>query len=192
MLLVFQKKDNLSKVYFSRIDKYIPGYYAVYTMVRLKQKNFRLPLGLSGVMYVAITVLLLAAVTYVNLKPAPSARSLRDTQRESDVNRILQAIYSYKEDNNGEFPPGVIRGMAEMQIGEASLGCATSNGGCSIENPACLNLTKPLALYLRSVPTDPVGGTASITRYAVNVSSQGTVTVKACGTEGTTDISQSR
>lgn len=192
MLLVFQKKDNLSKVCFSRIDKYTYGYYAVYTMIRLKQKNFRVPLSLSKVIYVAITLVLIAAVTYGNLRPAPNIRSLRDAQRESDVNRILQAIYSYKDDNNGEFPPGMARGMAEMQIGEASLGCATSNGRCSIEIPACLNLAKSLAMYLKNVPTDPLGGTASITNYSVNINPQGIVTVKACGTEGTTDISQSR
>ncbi len=55
-----------------------------------------------------------------------------------------------------------------------------------------INLSTPLNKYLKSVPVDPNGGTDATTNYTVSVDTNNIVSVKACGTEGTTNISQSR
>ena len=86
----------------------------------------------------------------------------------------------------------------EAQLGTGASGCAIATGGCSVTQAACVDLmsgTVSLTKYLKSMPVDPTGGTtyaAANTGYSVVVDANGIVTVKACGTEGTTNISQSR
>lgn len=133
----------------------------------------------------------LAVVVFVALNPSQRIKDSRDSRRSSDVQSILTAIHQSIVDNKGALPAGLTTGMAERQLGTAATGCAVSTGGCSVVNAACLDVSTPLAKYLKSVPTDP-GGTAAITGYSVVVDANNIVTVKACGTEGSTNISASR
>jgi hypothetical protein len=83
--------------------------------------------------------------------------------------------------------------MVEKQLGTAVAGCAIATGGCAVAGAAdCVNLSAPLASYLKSIPADPSGGTAALTKYSVIVDANNIVTVRACGTEGATGISISR
>lgn len=91
----------------------------------------------------------------------------------------------------------------EAQLGTGASGCTIATGGCAVTAAACVDLmtgTYNLAKYLKSLPIDPLGGTAftaAKTGYSVVVDSNGIVTVRSCGTgagtaEGTVDISSSR
>lgn len=142
---------------------------------------------------VVIAILAALAVTvFVALNPAQRLKDSRDTRRVSDVDTILTAIHAYIVDNKGAYPAGLTAGMSEAQLGTSATGCTVSTGGCSVATAACVDLTTPLVKYFKSVPLDPNGGTAAKTNYSVAVDTNGIVTVKACGTEGTTNISASR
>lgn len=140
-------------------------------------------------------VSLLAFIVFVVINPSQRLRESHDNKRTSDVKEIISAVHEYIVDNKGTLPSGLTTGMAEAQIGTATTGCTITTGGCSVAATACVDLTMPLAKYLKNVPIDPTGGnifTAAKTGYSIAVDTNNIVTVKACGTEGSTNISQSR
>ncbi len=136
-------------------------------------------------------IAVLATVVFVALDPAKRFRDARDAKRSTDAQSILSAVQTFIIDNQGSLPAGLT--TTEKQIGTAATGCAISTGGCAVSGVAdCINLTTPLAKYLKTIPIDPSGGTASLTRYSIGMDVNGIVTVKACGVEGGTNISLSR
>jgi prepilin-type N-terminal cleavage/methylation domain-containing protein len=143
---------------------------------------------------VVITVIsTLAVVVFVALNPAQRLKDARDARRVNDVQSLLTAIHEYTVDNKGSLPTGL--STTETQLGTGGTGCAISTGGCTVAATACLDLSTPLAKYLKSTPVDPLGGstyTAAKTGYSAVVDANGIVTVRACGTEGSSNISASR
>lgn len=138
-------------------------------------------------------IAILAVVVFVSLNPAQRFKDARDARRSTDVETILSAVHTYIVDNKGTLPTGLSAGMAETQMGTGASGCAIATGGCTVVATACVNLTTPLVKYLKSIPVDPTTTyTAASTGYSVVVDANGIVTVRACGTEGTTNISSSR
>jgi prepilin-type N-terminal cleavage/methylation domain-containing protein len=135
----------------------------------------------------------LAVTVFVALNPAQRLKDGRDGRRQTDVETILSAIHTSIVDNKGTLPTGLTAGMVEKQLGTGSSGCTIATGGCSVAATGdCVDLTTPLVAYLKSIPKDPNGGTAVLTKYSVIVDTNGIVTVKACGTEGASNISASR
>ncbi|MDE2025660.1 MAG: hypothetical protein KGJ07_04155, partial [Patescibacteria group bacterium] len=95
-------------------------------------------------------------------------------------------------DNTGSAPAGL--STIEQQLGTATTGCAISTGGCGVTATACLDLATPLAKYLKALPIDPLTATynAGTTGYSALKDSNGIVTIRACGTEGTNNVYTSR
>lgn len=148
---------------------------------------------------VVITIIAALAVTvFVALNPAQRLKDSRDARRTADVDAILTAIHEYTVDNKGTLPTGLSAGMVETELGTGtSAVCGSvSSGGCTTASTtACVDLSTPLNKYLKSIPVDPTGGTTwttAKTGYDVLVDSNGLVTVRACGTEGTNNIFSSR
>lgn len=160
-----------------------------------KKRFFRLESGftLIELLIVMVIVVALAVTVFVALNPVQRLKDARDARRTSDVETILTAIHEYIVDNKGSLPTGMTTSMAETQLGTGASGCAMTQVSCTVAATACVNLTTPLAAYLKSMPVDP-GATysASKTGYSVTVDANNIVTVKSCGREGSTDISQSR
>lgn len=134
---------------------------------------------------------ILGVVVFVALNPAQRFKDSRDARRTQDVDTILTAIHASIVDSKGTLPVGLTASMSEAQLGTGT-GCTVATGGCAVTTAACLDLSTPLAKYLKSIPMDPNGGTAAKTNYSVVVDANGLVTVKACGTEGTVNVSASR
>lgn len=137
----------------------------------------------------------LAVTVFVALNPGQRLKDSRDARRISDIDSILSAVHQYIVDNKGTAPTGLT--TTEMQLGTAASGCAIATGGCGVTTAACLDLSTPLAKYLKSIPVDPLNGTVATTKYSVVQDTNGIVTVKACNTgtgttEGTVNISASR
>jgi len=157
-----------------------PSYHSGFTLIEL--------------LIVIVIISALAVTVFVALNPVQRLKDSRDARRTSDVETILTAVHQYVVDNKGSFPVGLSSGMAETQLGSAGTGCAIATGGCSVVATACVDLSTPLTKSLKSIPIDPLGGayTAARTGYSVSVNANNIVTIKACGTEGLTNISQSR
>lgn len=151
---------------------------------------------LIELLLVVAIVSALAVAVFVSLNPAQRLKDARDARRVTDVDTILSAIHTYIVDNKGTIPSGL--NATEKQLGTAVTGCAISTGTCAVAGATdCVDLTTPLANYLKTIPMDPLDGTAALTGYSVVLSAEGLVTVKACKTgtgttEGSVDISASR
>jgi prepilin-type N-terminal cleavage/methylation domain-containing protein len=174
-------------------------YYIIYTKVASERatmlahrfKKFSQGFTLIELLVVIAIIAALAVVVFVALNPAQRLKDSRDARRTSDVDSILTAVHEYIVDNKGSLPAGLTAGMIESQLGTSGTGCTVSTAGCAATASACVDLTTPMAKYLKSIPIDP-NGTAAKTNYSIAVDTNGIVTVKACGTEGTSNISASR
>lgn len=125
----------------------------------------------------------LAVAVFVALNPAQRFKDTRDARRNTDVETILTAIHSYIVDNKGALPTGLTAGMVNKQLGTATSGCSIV--GCGVAGATdCVDLSTPMAKYLKSMPIDPNStASAGLTQYAVQVDANGIVTVKACSAE---------
>jgi len=90
-------------------------------------------------------------------------------------------------DTKGNIPSGI--SITEQQLGTSVAGCVNLNRGCNVLQDSCLDLSTTLADYLKYIPYDPKNGSNSKTNYTISINSKNMVTVKACGAEGTSDIS---
>ena len=130
---------------------------------------------------------ILATVVIVALNPVQRFADARNSRRWNDVNSILTAVHEYIVDNDGALPTGVT--STEKQLGTCGSG---GNTQCATAQAACLDLSTPLAKYLKTIPIDPGGGSASTTYYSVVSDSNGIVTVKACNAENSVTVQVSR
>ncbi len=159
----------------------------------LKINKFRKGFTLIELLIVIAIIATLAIVVFVALNPAQRFKDARDAKRVSDIDTLLTAIHASIVDNKGTLPSGLSSGMSETQLGTGGSGCAIATGGCSVVATACVDLTTPMVKYLKSMPIDPTTTfTAAKTGYSVTVDANNIVTIKACGTEGSTNLSISR
>lgn len=156
-----------------------------------KQSRF----SLIEILLVVAIITTLAVTVFVALDPTKRLKDTRDARRDEDVQNILIAIHKSIIESKGSLPSGLNTGMVETQIGTGVSGCAIATGGCNVVATACVDLTTTMVKYLKTIPIDPSEGTtytSAKTGYSVQVDSNGIVTIKACGAEGSTNISVSR
>ena len=88
---------------------------------------------------------ILLAIVLIAINPARQFAQARNTQRESDVNELLDAIYAYAADNNGNLPAGI----------DATVKTITSTAGATNVD-LCTAL---VPRYIADLPIDPTTGT---------------------------------
>lgn len=154
--------------------------------LKLKKKN---GFTLIELLVVIVIIAILAVSVFVALDPATRFADARNSRRWSDVNSYLTAVHEYIVDNEGTLPTGVTTSMAETQIGTCPSGGATL---CSGATSACVNLTAPLAKYLKTLPQDPDTGSASTTGYSIAVDANNLITISACSAENGETVEVSR
>jgi prepilin-type N-terminal cleavage/methylation domain-containing protein len=129
----------------------------------------------------------LLAITLIAINPARQFSQANNTQRSSDVNAILNAVWQYAVDNNGN--------LTGLNIPVAPTAPAVIGSGVGQ-----INLCSDVApTYIAQLPVDPQTGTWTDcatynTAYTI-VQENGRVTVAAPDTEippATVDISVSR
>jgi prepilin-type N-terminal cleavage/methylation domain-containing protein len=108
---------------------------------------------LIELLVVILIIATLSVGVYVALNPTKRLEDTRNATRTTDVQSILTAIHQYIVDQEGSLPGSL--GTTEQQLGTNSSGCAVSTGGCSTA-ASCLDLSTPLAPYLKSIPVDPL------------------------------------
>lgn len=153
---------------------------------RFKQNGFTL---IEILVVIGILAILLAIVL-IAINPQRQFQQANNTQRQSDVNAILNAIQAYAAQNKGVLPKGA---------GDIAISSTTAQTINSTVGPNNIDLCEALVpLYIADLPVDPTGGSQlpanSIctdsgatynTGYTVIVSTAGNrVTVSAPTTEG--------
>ncbi|HCC22067.1 hypothetical protein A2480_04240 [Candidatus Uhrbacteria bacterium RIFOXYC2_FULL_47_19] len=160
--------------------------------MRSQQRGFTLT---ELLVFIAI-VGILGAVVFVTIDPLSRFQDSRDSHRSADINAILLAIKT-NQIESGSFLPTISRLPVDsvFMIGTASAGCDDQNAVCDTavtSDASCVDLSELVSGgYLESVPVSPDGlgnWTAVVTGYTLSISTDGTLTVRACESENTSEI----
>ena len=148
---------------------------------------------LLEILLVVAAIAILAGIAIVAINPSKQLGDTRNSQRRNDVNAVLNAVYQYSIDNNGNFPSGLdsVYTSAQM-LGTGASGC-DSGCGATTTAAACLDLSSTLIpTYIVGIPTDPTSGLASSTDYYIERTPSGRLIVGACDPEQSATISITR
>jgi type IV pilus assembly protein PilA len=128
-------------------------------------------------------IAILAAIVLIAINPARQFAQARNTQRESNVNTVLNAIGQDLADNKGIFGGTVAADICNgivipnVEPMNPAGGQPIGTGGAGFVNLTCLVPT-----YIpTAIPVDPTNGTAADTKYKVQVDNAGRITVCAPG-----------
>lgn len=148
---------------------------------------------LLEILLVVAAIGILAGIVILALNPSKQLGDTRNAQRQSDVTTILNAVYQYSIDNNGNFPAALdnLDDGAPQMLGTG----AACNSICTATTTiaACADFTSTLVpTYVVGIPTDPTSGTGAATDYYINKDVNGRITVGACDPESNQVISVTR
>lgn len=117
-------------------------------------------------------IAILAAVVIIAINPARQFAQARNSQRQSNIESILNAIGQNMADNKG-----VLTGCPTIGV----TGTASSTIGTTV-GAGYADLSTCLATYLPAgIPMDPTNGTAANTQYQVSVNASSNYLVCAPG-----------
>ncbi len=165
---------------------------------------------LIELLIVVAIIAILAAAVFVALNPLKRFQDARDSRRKTDVEAILDAIVVHQVDNGGYYLTAVSSTVADdvyMIVNGSSMaaGCDDHDLECDTNvqsDTHCIDLS-PLVTqgYLGSIPFSPQGEVAwddatsagnEGTGYTLERNTAGTVTIRACESENTTEIFATR
>jgi len=126
-------------------------------MQNINQKAFTL----LEILLVIALIAILAGIVIVAINPAKQTADARNTQRISDINTILNAIYQYSIDNNGDMPDGIPTGTECPGIGSSEI--CQYDASCG--NYVDLSILATNQKYLVSIPIDPQNLSTNGTGY---------------------------
>ncbi len=136
-------------------------------------------------------IAILAAIVIIAINPTRQFALARNTQRRSDVLTILNAIYQYETDNNGQLPTAI-----------SASGALSAKDACDSSVVACTasvtyDLTGLAPTYYTKLPLDPgtsSGGaaTAADSKYSIAKDVNNRITVSAVNAELSQTISVTR
>lgn len=112
--------------------------YQEMPMPKLRAQGFTL---IELLVVIGILAVLLA-ITLVAINPRKQFQQANDTQRQSDVNAILNAVNQYTVDNQGQLPPALAAAVVATPY-------AISTSGVDI----CGDVVPE---YIAALPTDPL------------------------------------
>ena len=127
-------------------------------------------------------IAILAAIVIVAINPTKQLGDARNAQRRADVNTVLNAVYQYSIDNNGNLPSTILTSATKICKSGVNVSCT---GGVS------LNMLT--GSYIVAVPSDPQTATATGTNYTIfKDATSKRITVAAPGAEQGASITVTR
>lgn len=142
-----------------------------------KSKGFTL----LEILLVVAAIAILAGIVIVAINPSKQLGDTRNAQRRADVNTVLNAVYQYAIDNNGNLPSTITTSATAV--------CQASPCTGLID----LTVLTTSEKYLVAIPKDPlITATTGTAGYTIMKSANGRVTVAAPGAEQSAVISVTR
>ncbi len=149
--------------------------------MKMKMQKSKKGFTLLEILLVVAAISILAGIVIVAINPGKQLGDTRNSQRSSDVNTIINAVYQYSIDNNGALPADISETQTEI--------CA-SGGDCS--GLVDLSVLTANEEYLVAIPGDPSGSSANGAGYEIYKSANGRITVVAPDAEQDAVISVTR
>ncbi|MEI7424773.1 MAG: type II secretion system protein [Candidatus Staskawiczbacteria bacterium] len=145
-----------------------------------QQKGFTL----LEILLVIALIAILAGIVIVAINPAKQTADARNTQRTSDVNTILNAVYQYSIDNSGAMPSGIPTSVSCPGTGASEI----CKKGAACTGLVDLSALTTNAKYIVSIPFDPTGSTTNGTAYNIVKTTDNRIIVCAPSAENSTVI----
>lgn len=144
--------------------------------------NLRKGFTLLEVLLVIAIIAILAGIVIIAINPAKQLADARNAQRWSDVTTIINAVYQYAIDHDGDLPGSIENAPEEI---------------CRSEASSCVGLTNLDALtddekYLIAIPYDPNGYSTNGAGYEIEKTSDDRIVVTAPDAEQGETIEVSR
>ncbi len=160
-------------------------------MLLKRAKSFRGNKGftLIEVLLVIALIAILAGITIVAINPARQYGNAANSERQSHVNTILNAIHQYAVDNNGVIPTTIPSATVCTSTVNTYAICPTGSACSTGVNLSVLTASET---YLISIPLNPGYSTATNTGYNVVQSVNGRITVCASQTDLSASIEAKR
>lgn len=147
---------------------------------------------LLEILLVVAAIGILAGIVILALNPSKQLGDTRNAQRKSDVTTILNAVYQYSIDNNGNFPAGIDSNYDSAQVLGTGTGCTCAATSTPLTG-SCADFSSTLVpTYVVGIPQDPTSGAATSTSYYIDRQPNGRITVGACSPESGITVSVTR
>ena len=148
---------------------------------------------LLEILLVVAAIAILAGIVIVALNPSKQLGDTRNAERSSDVVTLLNAVYQYAIDNNGNLPANIDTITTTSQVFGTSVSGCDSTCTAASSTASCLDLTSDLVpTYIVAMPKDGTTGTDANTDYYINKDANGRLTVGSCDPEQSAVISVQR
>lgn len=165
-----------------------------------KKKGFTLVEMLLVIAIIAI----IASVIFVALDPLKRFKDSRDSKRITDVSALIGAIKLNQIDNKGKHVTAVENISSTTVVymitdGNVTSGCNAQNTYCETpvtSSSSCVDLSGLVAAgSVGKVPVSPNGDgswSESISGYTLQKNANGTITIRSCESENTSEIFMTR
>ena len=162
-------------------------------LVKKSKLNAQKGFTLLEILLVVAAIAILAGIVIVALNPAKQLGDTRNSQRSVDVNTIINAVYQYSIDNNGNFPSGIDSIVGSSQVLGTSGSGLDSTCTATTTLAAGIDMSGDLVpVYIVGIVADPTTGTDENTDYYINKLGNGRLTVGACDPEQEATIEVTR
>jgi prepilin-type N-terminal cleavage/methylation domain-containing protein len=140
---------------------------------------------LLEILLVVGIIAILAGIVILAINPTKQLGDTRNAQRRSDVLTIMNAVYQYALDNQGNLP-------TDLDATKSDEPCAADNGDDAIVLAADDQLNVASSTYLTNIPTDPTdtNNDAADSEYYVIRRTSGRITVCAPNSVGEGSIAE--
>ncbi len=152
-------------------------------------KKYNKGFTLIEILLVVAAIAILAGIVILAINPIKQLGETRNAERRADVNTILNAVYQYAIDNNGNLPT-LVTGACDNTPTKQVCKLAPGSGDCSTGTD--LSVITTSEKYLTAMPTDPTGVSTDGTGYYITKTANGRVTVCAPSAEQNVTISVTR
>ncbi len=120
---------------------------------------------LLEILLAVAALVILASIVIIAINPTKQLADTRNSERYVDVNTILNGIYQYAVDNEGDLPSDEITGtVAPICRAGVAEGTEDANGD------ECVSLDALIPAYLVSIPFDPRETSEIVTGYTISTS----------------------
>jgi len=133
---------------------------------------------LLEILLVVAAIAILAGIVILALNPSKQLADTRDSQRWSDVNTILNAVYQWSIDNDGTIPAGIGASAADI--------CGDGIAPATCTSSSFVDLSALVPTYIVGIPEDPQCATANSACYQIQTTTGGRIRVVAPDAENDT------